>query len=215
MLARLALWVLLVGDDPARVDPDRPTITNTTSTVARGAGQIEVGVDAQVHGRARDDDFLVATPLIVRIGVHDKVELRVFDGDPVRWAVGQTGARQQHEISLGAKIQLFERGTTTKVSLGLQPQLLPVPPRGKATFWAPLPAVVLLFTVEPGEWNVSVNAGVKTAPADTGRCCEVSNLWAASVSRSLADRRVRVWARRTRASTSRTRSSPNSPATAA
>jgi hypothetical protein len=190
----LALWLLLAGDeDPRRVDPDRPTITNTTSTVPRGAVQIEVGVDAQVHGRASQDEFLVATPMIVRIGVHDRVELRVFDGDPFRWGLGQKAARQQHEISLGAKILLFERGTRTKTSLGLQPQLLPVSPLGKETFWAPLPAVVLLLSVEPGEWNISVNAGIKTAPADTGRCCEISDLFAASFSRTLADQRLRLW----------------------
>ncbi|PCC71991.1 hypothetical protein SAMN02745121_08030 [Nannocystis exedens] len=193
-LACFALWVVLAGDeDPRRVDPDRPTITNTTSMVPRGAVQIEAGVDAQVYGRASQDEFLVATPMIVRIGLHERVELRVFDGDPVRWGLGQTGARQQHEVSIGAKIKLFERGQRTKTSLGLQPQLLPVSPLGKETFWAPLPALLLLLSVEPGEWNISVNAGIKTAPADTGRCCEISDLFAASVSRALADQRLRLW----------------------
>ncbi|MDC0721619.1 hypothetical protein [Nannocystis bainbridge] len=190
----LTLWALLAGDDEARrVDPDRPTITNSTATVPRGAVQIEAGVDAQVYGRADHDEFLVATPLVVRIGLHERVELRVFDGDPVRWGLGQAAVRQQQEISIGAKILLVERDSRTKTSFGLQPQLLPVPPLGPASFWAPLPALVLLLTVEPGEWNFSVNAGVKTAPADTGRCCEISDLFAVSVARTLADQRLRLW----------------------
>lgn len=194
-LVFLALWALLGGDDdPRRVDPDRPTITNTASTVPRGAVQIEAGVDGQVYGRASQDEFLVATPLIVRIGLHERVELRVFDGDPVRWGLGQTAARQQQEVSLGAKILLLERGQRTQTLLALQPQLLPVSPQGKETFWAPLPALMLILSVKPGEWTVSVNAGIKTAPADTGRCCEISDLFAASVSRTLAHQRLSLWA---------------------
>ncbi|MBZ5713377.1 hypothetical protein [Nannocystis pusilla] len=66
-------------------------------------------------------------------------------------------------------------------------------PFGPATFWAPLPGLVLLLGVAPGNWNLSINAGMKLGPAETGRCCAASNLFATSLSRSFADRRVSVW----------------------
>jgi hypothetical protein len=190
----VALSLALVGDDPARVDPDRPNIANSTDTVAAGAVQIEAGVDVRMHGKARADSFRIATPMIVRIGVHEKAELRLFDGDPYRWSQGTPGARQQGEISLGAKLKLWQREQGTKVSFGLQPQLIPVSPRTNAIFWAPLPAVVLLNSVEPGDWHLDFNLGFKMKPTRHGRCCDVEALFAASFARSLADARVRLWA---------------------
>lgn len=191
MPAALALVLVLVGDDPRRVDPDRPTISNTTVTVPPGAVQIEAGVDAQVFGRADLDEFVVAAPVVVRIGLHPRAELRLFDADPGRWLFGQVAARQQSDISLAAKVKVFARGPS---SLALQPHLTPLPPRGPASFWAPLPGLVLLYTFDPGPWDLTVNAGAElTANSDTWRCCEVSNLLAAAVTRNFLDDRVRLW----------------------
>lgn len=196
MLPALFLAAALAAgdDDPGRVDPDRPNIANSTKTVAPRAIQVELGVDAQVHGYASKDSFRVAAPLDVRIGVHKKVELRLFDGDPWHWLGGRIGARQQGELSLGAKIRFYEREKKTKLSLGVQPQLIPVAPFTNAKFWAPLPGAVLLMTVEPGEWSMDFNVGAKMKVAsDTGRCCDAEGLVAASFARKLARDRVRLW----------------------
>lgn len=193
MLA-LALSLAFASDDPARVDPDRPNVANSTATVPAGAVQLEAGADVRVHGKTRADSFRVAAPLTVRIGVHDRAELRLFDGDPYRWSQGTLGARQQGEISLGAKVKLWERERGTKVSIGLQPQLLPVAPHTNAIFWAPLPALVLLHSVEPGDWHLDLNLGFKTKVTRHGRCCDVEGLLAASLARSLAEERVCLWA---------------------
>jgi hypothetical protein len=191
MPAALALALALAEPDPGRVDPDRPTISNTTVTVPRGAVQLEAGVDAQVFGRADLDDFRVAAPLVIRIGLHDRAELRLFDADPARWLIGQVAARQQSDASIGAKIKLVARGPS---SLALQPHLTLLPPRGPASFWAPLPGLTLLYTLDPGSWDLTLNAGAELTPSsDTWRCCEVSNLLAAAVTRDLADDRVRLW----------------------
>ncbi len=82
------LCALLLGsEDPGRVNPDRPNLTNSTTLVAPGAVQIEAGIDAQVHGRAENDPFRVAMPLLIRIGLHERAELRLIEGDPWRWAL--------------------------------------------------------------------------------------------------------------------------------
>ncbi len=193
MIPELHLWLALTGEDPARVEPDRPNVANSTKTAPAGAVQLEAGVDAQVYGQARSDDFKVAAPLLLRIGVHEQVELRLVEGDPWRWSQGALGARQQGEISLGAKLRLWEREAGTRVSLGLQPQLIPVSPRSNAIFWAPLPAAVFLTTVEPGDWHLDFNLGARTRPTSHGRCCDVEGLLAASFGRSFADERVLLW----------------------
>lgn len=187
--------MLAGGDDPGRVDPDRPTVSQTTKIVAPRAVQVEVGVDAQVYGLARDDEFRVSFPALIRIGLHERVELRLFDGDPYRWLRAEQSARQQGELSLGAKIKLLERGDTTRTTLGLQAQLSPMQPLGDDKFWAPLPGALLLLDVERDPWTVTVNLGTRMEPdSASGRCCSTSNFLAVAVARTFADARVRVWA---------------------
>jgi len=183
----------LAAEDPGRVDPDRPNIANSTKTVAPGVVQIETGVDVQAVGKARQDTFRFSAPLNLRIGVHEKIELRIADGDPWRWAQGLLGARQQGEISLGAKLRLYEKQTGTRVSLGVQPQLSPTSPRGEARFWAPLPGAVFLTTVEPGDWHLDFNAGIKMRANEKGKCCDAEGVLAASFGRSFADEVVLLW----------------------
>ena len=187
------LGLVFAAEDPARVDPDRPNIANSTKTVAPGAVQIEAGVDVQAFGKARMDSFRFSAPLTLRIGVHEKIELRIADGDPWRWAQGLLGARQQGEISIGAKLRLYEKDRGTKVSLGVQPSLIPVSPRGDAKFWAPLPGAVFLTTIEPGDWHLDFNAGIKMRANDKGQCCDAEGVLAASFGRSFADEVVLLW----------------------
>ncbi len=189
----LAVWLAWSGDDPGRVDPDRPNIANATKTVPAGAVQLEAGVDAQVFGRAKGDSGRIAAPLVLRIGLTRRAELRFIEGDPFRWAQDMAGARQQGEVSFGAKLELWRRRRGTPVAIGLQPQLIPVSPRSSAKFWALLPGVVLLTSVEPGDWQLDFNAGFKLKPSDAGLCCDAEGLFAASFARSFADDRVSLW----------------------
>jgi hypothetical protein len=182
-----------VPQDPGRVEPDWPNVANSTTTVAPGAVQIEAGVDVQAVGRARMDTFRFAAPLSLRIGVHERIELRLADGDPWRWAQGLLGARQQGEISVGAKLRLYEKATGTRISLGLQPQLSPTSPRAEARFWAPLPGAVFLTSVEPGAWHLDFNAGIKMRANEGGKCCDAEGVLAASFGRGFADDVVLLW----------------------
>lgn len=187
----LLVLAILGGEDPGRVDPDRPNIANSTQTVAAGAVQVEAGVDAQLRGHARGDHLRISAPLLLRIGVHRIAEVRLVEGDPWRWAQGRIGARQQGEISVGAKVRVFEYKA---VSLGLQPQLVPVPPRTNAHFWAPLPGLVLLSTLAPSHWHIDLNLGAKLKVAGSGACCDVEGLAAASFGRDFFKEHLLVWA---------------------
>jgi hypothetical protein len=192
----LSLAAMLVGgDDPGRVDPDRPTVSQTTKIVAPRAVQVELGVDAQVHGLTREDQFRVSVPALIRIGLHERVELRLFDGDPYRWIRAEMGSRQQGEISLGAKIKLLERGEKDRTTLGLQTQVIPMQPLGEHQLWAAFPGALLLLDIERSDWTFIVNLGTRMEPESaTVTCCKTSNFLAFAVARTFADERVRVWA---------------------
>jgi hypothetical protein len=139
---------------------------------------------------APSDEFRVASPTALRIGLLRAVELRIFDGDPIRALQGKLGARQQGEVSVGAKLRFYERKRGAKPSLGLQIQLIPANRRAGADFRAVLPALTFLATFEPGEWHIDLNGWVKMRPTDTGRCCDAEGLAAASFSRSFVDDRL-------------------------
>jgi hypothetical protein len=189
----LLLALLLAKEDPGRVMPDRPNMANSTEIVAPGAVQFEAGIDAQVHGYAREDRFRVSVPQSIRVGLVKDLELRIFDGDPVRALAGQLGARQQGEVDVGAKLRLWARETGARPSLGLQWLMIPANRRAGATFRGLLPGLVFIVDVEPGDWHIDLNAGLKMHKTDAGGCCDAEAMVAASVGRSFLDERVLVW----------------------
>lgn len=186
--------LLAADEDPGRVAPGRPNVSSSTNTVAARALQVEVGVDFQARGLAPGEEVRLAVPAIIRIGVHDKVELRLFGADPWRWLNGRTGARAQSDIALGVKARFFERDGPTRVSLGVRAELLPLDPlRRTARFWAPLPAAVLLLTIAPGKWSIDLNLGARMNATDSGRCCGATGIATLSAARSFADGRLQLW----------------------
>lgn len=188
-----SLLLLALAEDPARVAPDRPNVANSTEIVAPGAVQIEAGVDAQVRGHASEDRFRVSAPQSIRVGLVKNVELRIFDGDPLRALAGQLGARQQGEVDVGAKFRVWARETGARPSLGLQWFMIPANRRAGATFRGLLPGLVFIVDVEPGDWHIDLNAGVKLHPSDSGECCDAEAMAAASVGRTFLRERVLVW----------------------
>lgn len=192
-LSAVLSTILFAGGDPWTINPERPTVSNTAKTMPFRGVELGLGVDAQVHGLARSDEFRVSVPLTVRIGLHDRVELRLFDGDPWRWINAHTSARQRGDLTVSLKLRLAEREGRTRVTVSLQPSLTPMPPFGGAEFWAPLPGLLLLTTLERGDWNFDLNLGPRLKP-DQGRCCGASNFLALAASRGFLDDRLRVWA---------------------
>lgn len=194
----VSTWVLaamLSGEeDPERVVPGRPTVGSSTRTVAPGALQLEFGVDYQAAGLAPTEELRLAIPAIIRVGVHERVEVRLLGADPRRWLRGQSGARAQNDVALGAKIRFFEREGRARVSLGVRPELILIDPlRRTARFWAPLPNVLWLLTLAPGQWSIDLNLGARVTATDAGRCCGARSLFTLAAARSFADQRLQVW----------------------
>jgi hypothetical protein len=160
----LALLPLAAGaaDEPEPVAPDRAGASTGTSTVGRGAFQLEVGVAHErerIGGSPSARRFKVETDL--RGGVTDRLELRV-QGDPLvrlRGAEAETG---HGDVTLGAKYR-FRDSTdgSWQPSLGVLPLVkLPVADEpigsGKTDFGALLLASFAL----PGGVSLDANAGL-------------------------------------------------------
>ena len=77
------------------INPDRPGIADGSSTVRRGSWQIELGLQRD----EQDNDGLITTPLLLRFGVKDNLELRV---ETAGYATTD-GANGVAPVSVGAK----------------------------------------------------------------------------------------------------------------
>ena len=83
-----------VAEEPTRIQTDRPSVSNSTSTVLPGALQIEGGVDysvSRVSGGSDERQFQLGAML--RAGLTDRLEVRL-DGAPLvrlRGAEDDTG----------------------------------------------------------------------------------------------------------------------------
>ncbi len=62
------------------INPDRPGLADGSATVRRGSWQIELGLQRDDH----NDEHLMSTPLLLRFGVSDNLELRVETDGYVR-----------------------------------------------------------------------------------------------------------------------------------
>jgi Putative MetA-pathway of phenol degradation len=160
----LALLPLVAdaADEPEPIASDRAGASTGTSTVGRGAFQLEAGVAYErerIGGSPSARRFTVETDL--RGGVTDRLELRV-QGDPLvrlRGAEDETG---HGDVTLGAKYRFRDSTDTSwQPSLGVLPLVkLPVADEpigsGKTDFGALLLASFAL----PGGVSLDANAGL-------------------------------------------------------
>jgi hypothetical protein len=70
------LAVSLHAQEADLINADRPGIADGSGTVRRGSWQIELGLQRD----EQDEDSLISTPLLLRFGVRDNLELRVETG---------------------------------------------------------------------------------------------------------------------------------------
>jgi len=96
------------AEEPARIQADRPGVSNSTSTVPPGALQIEGGVDysrSRVSGGPDERQFVLGAML--RAGLTDRLEVRL-DGAPLvrlRGAENDTGFG---DPTLGVKYRFLD-----------------------------------------------------------------------------------------------------------
>jgi len=80
-VAAVALLVALLAPAPApaqeSISPDRPDVSTSTTTVPRGAAQVETGVEYARTGRAGVDERELIVEVVLRAGVTDRLEARL------------------------------------------------------------------------------------------------------------------------------------------
>jgi hypothetical protein len=106
LLATLALaFGGPVLDPDHTATPDRPDLVNGSFTVQRGGVQVELGVNADLRpGNHRP--LPVGIPTAMRIGITDRLELRLFDGETAEWVA--PGGEIEPRQGFGAKLRLVD-----------------------------------------------------------------------------------------------------------
>jgi hypothetical protein len=137
MTSVLAFATALAFDGPLldpdhTATPDRPDLVNGAFTVQRGGVQVEVGVNADL-GAQGHRALPLGIPTVLRVGITDRFELRLFDGETAEWV--EPGGDIEPRQGFGAKIRLVDEdidrwtpaiGLQPLVQIGLRRDLLPV-----------------------------------------------------------------------------------------
>lgn len=176
MIASLVAFAL---SQPPPVAPDRPDVANNTITVAPAAMQLETGLDAELPPQ-RFEEAPLGLETALRIGVHERAELRLFEGDVLQWATG-TGANARRRrrgyafrpstlaaddvplLEFGAKVRLNELDVRRFVpSIGLQPMIGVRGPGPQFRGHIPVAAITLIIMQPLTDYvNFDVNAALR------------------------------------------------------
>lgn len=161
-----------------RVATDRPDVANSTITMAPGVWQLELGLDATVYSRRPPDGLPLGVPSSLRIGVHRRVEVRAFDGDPVPLLEG--GNRDTGGLSFGIKARFNDPVPGTRIpSFGLQ--LYGVRSLGRRGLRPPAFGAVVIWTQQLVDWFFfDLNLGAEVVPIDDYHQASVTSLAAFS-----------------------------------
>ncbi len=89
---------------PSPIEPDRPDVTNGAHIVGEGLLQVELGYQ---HLRMRRTQRSQGTPVTLRLGLTEWLELRAGSDGYVRQSDGVTSASGAGNIQAGAKLRLF------------------------------------------------------------------------------------------------------------
>jgi hypothetical protein len=111
-----------VAEEPARIQTDRPSFTNSTRTVPPGALQIEGGVDYSVSRVSNGpDERQLQLGAMLRAGLTDRLEVRL-DGAPLVRLWGAENDTGFGDPTLGLKYRFLDaREGGWWPSLGLLP----------------------------------------------------------------------------------------------
>jgi hypothetical protein len=94
LCAALAPLSALAQQEP--VDTDRPDFVNSPEVVGKGTVQVETGFALERNRDAGDKERTTSTPLLLRVGVSDTLELRAETDGRMRHRVdGETRARER------------------------------------------------------------------------------------------------------------------------
>jgi hypothetical protein len=139
------------------INPDRPGIADGSAVVGRGIFQIEAGLERDHDAGDRS----IATPLLLRYGVSESLEMRV-EGNGYVHANGGSGFAP---LSVGAKYHFLDAP-----SLGIIARLFPPSGTGAQRSHATTADVRLAADINLGEkWALNPNIGVASQDDGAGR----------------------------------------------
>lgn len=169
---------LLRAQEADLINPDRPGIADGSATVRRGVFQVELG------GELDDDSgsHTLSTPLLLRYGLTDALELRVETAGFGR--VSESGRTKTgfNPTSLGLKYHFHDAP-----SLGVIARFFP--PSGTGVFHNDNSSgdVRLAADINLGEkWAINPNVGI--ASENVGSCRTTTGLAALTVQRNLTEK---------------------------
>jgi len=143
------------------INPDRPGIADGSQTVGRGRFQIEVGAERDDDEGARN----LITPLLLRYGLTDRLELRVEGNGYQHLSVGGFTASGFAPLSIGAKFHVADHP-----SLGIIARVFP--PSGSGEFRSEETTADLRLATDVelnDRWSVEGNIGAVSTTDDVGR----------------------------------------------
>lgn len=186
-----AVFVGLGWSVVARAEPlvtDRPTAGEASATVGAGTFQVEFGPDVQQDETDGAETRSVRTPLELRYGITDNVEVHLQSAGYALDTIREPGNDREHagvaDLEIGLKANVFP-GTTWVPSLGFS-----------VTFEAPVGSEpfrsatvvptgkLLLDTGLPGGLGLGINIGGTLESNDEG-VSHVPLLYTAALSRGI------------------------------
>ncbi len=179
-----------VAEEPARIQTDRPSVSNSTSTVPPGALQIEGGVDyslSRVSGGPDERQFVLGA--LLRAGLTDRLEVRL-DGAPLvrlRSAENDTGFG---DPTLGVKYRFLDaREGSWWPSLGLLPFVkLPIAREPIGSERVDFGLTALASVDLPWQLDLDANAGLIAIGQSNRDAFLLQEVVSASLSRQIGER---------------------------
>jgi hypothetical protein len=177
-----------LAQDDDDVNADRPGVGTSAATVARGALQLETGVDHARERRARATERRTSLGTLLRYGVLDGVELRL-EGEPVVALRGPEDETNIGDIVLSVKLRILEGAEgVPRPTLSLLPALkLPTAPEpiGSERVDA---ALLGLASFGFGRLSADLNAGLAAIGQEGGSSYVVQGLTSATVSGDVTEK---------------------------
>lgn len=167
-------------DELPQVATDRPDMANSTFTVAPGAWQAELDIDATVYAQQRSSSLPVLVPTSLRIGIARRVELRVLDGDPL--PLLDERSTDSGGLSFGVKVRFNDAVEGRRIpSFGVQVYLVRLIAPRPARLRVPAAGGFLIWTQSIAPWlSFDVNLGAEVYPIDDDRGVGVTSTGAIS-----------------------------------
>ena len=175
-----------VGESVSPIEPDRPDVTNGAHIVGEGLLQVELGYQHLRMGRTQRSQ---GTPITLRLGVTEWLELRAGSDGYVRQSDGVTSASGAGNVQAGAKLRLFAEPGGLPV-LSILPNVnLPVASASKGLGSGDADYTLALLTgADVGRTShVDVNYAIGAIGSGGGQPHFVQHLVSVSASHSLTE----------------------------